>query len=224
MAAPFISGIPGIVSFCRRERPQWPATLSVLAGICFGLLMVGLCFPQIIWGSGGAHNAAPRASAKNDTTQLVTAIKQFYTDYGYYPCNETSGGDENDYFATGRAAQAKVVNILRAWTIDADAAKYNTRDTIYLDVPNAKNPSNPKSGIGPDGVWYDPWGNPYLIRIDSNNKGEVLNPYSANAGDATLKVGVIVWSLGPDGKGATSATGNGDKNAGANLDDVLSWQ
>jgi hypothetical protein len=78
--------------------------------------------------------------------------------------------------------------------------------------------------LGSDGAWYDPWGHPYLVKIDSNYNGIVLNPYSANAGDAKVKTGVIAWSLGADGKGATSATGGGDINTGIFYDDVLSWQ
>jgi len=89
---------------------------------------------------------------------------------------------------------------------------------------DVKDPTLPKSGIGPDGALYDPWGHPYLVKIDSNYNGSILNPYDENAGPKKIAAGAIVWSLGPNGKGATLPSGNGDKNAGVNNDDVTSWQ
>ena len=37
MLAPFICGVPGIVSLCRRERPYWAAITCVVLGVLFGL-------------------------------------------------------------------------------------------------------------------------------------------------------------------------------------------
>ena len=195
-----------------------------LALLAVALILVALVFPGMFGPPLGAHNAGPKATAKNDGTQLATAIKQYYEDYGQYPCDPTTGGDENDYFVTGGTGQAKLFNILRAYDKDPSVKDYNSRGTIYLDVPNAKDPAHPRSGIGPDGVWYDPWGHPYLVKIDSNYNGTVLNPYTANADPAKLEMGVIVWSLGADGKGAASTTGNGDKDTGIYRDDVVSWK
>jgi hypothetical protein len=163
-----------------------------------------------------------KAEAKSDETQLVTAIKAFYTDYGYYPCEKSTGDDTTDYFAATGAEQGQLIDILRA-TNSPIVKKWNPQMTVYLDVPFAKDLNHPISGLGSDGAWYDPWGHPYLVKIDSNYNGIVLNPYSANAGDAKLKTGVIAWSLGADGKGATSSTGGGDVNTGVFYDDVLSW-
>jgi len=200
----------------RNERRRFTMThISVLLVI---LVLLGLMIPAIHGPSRGI-----KTEALNDETQFVTAINAFYTDYGYYPCEKNNGDDSKDYFANGGPDEAKLLNILRANENDASVTKFNPKHTIYLDVPMARDRDHPMSGIGPDGVWYDPWGNPYLVKIDSNYKGTVLNPYSANAGIPKLPDGVIVWSLGPDGKGATSATGNGDRNTGFNRDDVLSW-
>ena len=165
-----------------------------------------------------------KAAARYDETQFANAITQFYADYGYYPCNKNTGGDANDYLINGGPGEAQLFKILADNEADNPIIKkMNPRGTIYLDVPSVRDPVKPKSGIGPDGVWYDPWGNPYLIKIDNNYNGIILNPYSANAGPAQLKLGVIVWSLGPDGQGATSPTANGDKNKGIFQDDVTTW-
>jgi type II secretory pathway pseudopilin PulG len=170
---------------------------------------------------------ARRTAALSDERQLVAAIQAFYTDYGDYPCETNTAGDENDYFTNGAPGQAKLITILcgaeAGGATGSAITKFNPHQSAYIDVPRVKNASHPRSGIGGDGAWYDPWGNPFLVKIDSNYNGTILNPYSSNAGPAQLKAGVIVWSLGPDGEGATSATGNGDKNTGVFEDDIISW-
>ena len=70
----------------------------------------------------------------------------------------------------------------------------------------------------------DPWGKPYMIRIDTNFDNQLSNPYSKNAGYATLNYGAIAWSFGPDQQSNSVGGTGGDKNSGTNADDVLSWQ
>jgi prepilin-type N-terminal cleavage/methylation domain-containing protein len=96
---------------------------------------------------------------------------------------------------------------------------------------SAKMTDNPKlSGVGPDGVYRDPWGNPYIISMDANYDDKCrdavyrLQKVSQQSGasgfnglfnstdkDATgtptgvgdhfeFNGGVMVWSFGPDGK------------------------
>jgi prepilin-type N-terminal cleavage/methylation domain-containing protein len=99
------------------------------------------------------------------------------------------------------------------------------------------------SGVGKDGVYRDPWGNPITITLDLNYDDHTrdvfygLNSVSASTGasgfnglqnfkDATgatdqfeVNGKVMVWSAGPDKK-----TDNGKANAGFNRDNVLSWK
>jgi hypothetical protein len=101
-------------------------------------------------------------------------------------------------------------------------------------------------GVGIDGVYRDPWGNPFIISMDLNNDeqccdllyslasvsqnpkssnkqlgfNELINTNANGAGDNYLFHGrVIVWSAGPDKTYDTSPA-----NAGANKDNILSWQ
>jgi hypothetical protein len=75
-----------------------------------------------------------------------------------------------------------------------------------------------------DGKYYDPWGTPYLVAIDGSYDNQLLNPYTNNAGATpNLYIGVIAWSLGADGSGATGFA-SGDKSTGVYADDVISWQ
>ena len=95
--------------------------------------------------------------------------------------------------------------------------------------------NNESPGLGPDGVYRDPWRHPYIISLDMNSDN--------NTGDGfygTLRKqkklpnlppevsnGILVWSFGPDGKvesdPVTGLNGAG-KGTGANKDNVLSWE
>ena len=99
--------------------------------------------------------------------------------------------------------------------------------------------------MGIDGVYRDPWGNPYIITIDLNYDNRTRDSYYRRddvGGDATgkgkyglSKTGgpnsfeatavVLVWSLGPDGRTGGTYIG-GDKNRDKILDkdNVLSWK
>ena len=180
---------------------------------------MGLLFPAF----KGVQDQARKAQAKNDLLQIVNAVNAFYTEYGTYPVIYNSAdftfdglnGNTND----------KLFNELRA----IGGASINTRFIVYLTPPLAKNLTNPSGGIsqvqgGTGGQYMDPWGKPYVIRIDTNYDNQIPNPYSQNAGFATLNYGVIGWSFGPDQQSNSVGGTGGDKNSGTNADDVLSWQ
>jgi prepilin-type N-terminal cleavage/methylation domain-containing protein len=100
------------------------------------------------------------------------------------------------------------------------------------------------SGIGPDGVYRDPWGNPYIVTIDLNgddrcrdgfycqdsvsmdrsHPGLGLNgmakPPGGGANTFEYRSSVLVWSMGPDGYADPSQPAN----KGANQDNILSWK
>jgi prepilin-type N-terminal cleavage/methylation domain-containing protein len=167
---------------------------------------------------------AKSAQAKNDVTQIVTAVNAYYTEYGKYPIatDDTPIANTADLFYT-----------LRAVASGANAANAtNPRKIVFLSVPDAKSATNPRSGIVqtdvvvngvvtvPAGTFVDPWGTSYKVTINGAYDNQIPNPYSSNAGAAPqLQQGVIAWSLGKDRQG-----GSGDKSAGTSKDDVISWQ
>jgi hypothetical protein len=117
----------------------------------------------------------------------------------------------------------------------------NPQKTKFLDAPMVGDAISP--GIGTDGVFRDPWGSPYVISLDLNANGKcrdafyalravsqqtgpsgfngLLNSLDANGAGDNFEVNgtVMVWSLGPDKSASTSQPAN----AGANRDNVLSW-
>ena len=91
----------------------------------------------------------------------------------------------------------------------------NLRKTRFLEVP---------AEYGATVPYQDPWGNRFRIGIDSNYDKDVegLN------GENLLNGTVFVYSLGPNGKGATGdipagSASKGDDN-GHFVDDVISWK
>jgi hypothetical protein len=114
----------------------------------------------------------------------------------------------------------------------------NPLKTKYLSVNFANDNISP--GVGKDGVYRDPWGNPYIITIDLNYddkardvfyckasvsgpgatgfNGLTLNPSVPDGYEANDKV--MVWSLGPDKLFNQTIPAN----QGVNRDNILSWK
>lgn len=203
-----------------QERSKSPAAftlIELLIVIIIIVILMAFLFPAF----RGVQNQAKKAQAKNDLTQIVTAVNAFYTEYGKYPLVIADtiygpAGNTNDV----------LFNELRA-----TSATQNTRQIVFISPPDVKNATQPKAGIAtqtvtvngvsiPKGSFVDPWGTAYYVEIDGDYNNSLANPYSQNAGATpNLQIGVIAWSLGADGAG-----GSGDKNTGTSADDVISWQ
>jgi prepilin-type N-terminal cleavage/methylation domain-containing protein len=184
--------------------------IELLVVIAIIAVLMGLLFPAV----GSVKDAAKKAQAKNDCVQIVIAVKGYYTEYGKYPMKQGSTSDDRYDGDNDR-----LFNILRGTAQSGYDLDMNARKIAFIEPPIVRDFSNPKSGIGNDGDYYDPWGTRYVILMDSDYNNELDNPYSQNAGFTTLNTGVIAWCLGKDKDG-----GSGDKKAGKAVDDVISWQ
>jgi prepilin-type N-terminal cleavage/methylation domain-containing protein len=126
-------------------------------------------------------------------------------------------------------------------TVNGDHAR-NPQQIKFLNPPTTDDPALP--GLGPDLVFRDPWGMPYIISMDLNYDEKCRDAFYAlpavsqqnagsgtgynglmNAVDPTLNRyeyngGVMVWSLGPDKQADPT------KNAqeAPNRDNILSWK
>ena len=186
------------------------------------IILMGLAFPVFT----SVQNAAKKTQAKNDLVQIVTAVNAYYTEYGKYPLAASDGVADTTFSTTNE----NLFDVLRATGLGRDTVdstdtsgnkNLNLRRVVFLSPPDVKDATTPRSGIGTDRRYYDPWGTAYSIRLDGNYDNQVPNPYSLNAGSTSLRFGVIAWSFGTDK--ATQST-PADKNAGTNKDDVTSWQ
>jgi prepilin-type N-terminal cleavage/methylation domain-containing protein len=195
--------------------------IELLVVISIILVLMGLLFPAF----KGVQDQARKTQAKNDLMQIVTAINAFYTEYGQYPCGAQTGGDSADFFTANDNDRSTLFTTLRA-PFPATPPALNPKGIAFLQVPVVKDDTvgHRKSGVASDGVYYDPWGTGYRVRMDNNYNGTVANPYSMNAGFGSLNTGVIAWSFGVDGASQSDPGPAGDKKSGTNADDVISWQ
>jgi type II secretory pathway pseudopilin PulG len=219
-------------------RPLGAFTLiELLVVITIVIVLVGLTFPAY----QGVQKRARTTQVKNDLMQIITAIKGYYVEYGKYPL-APSWEQGHDVTFAADSYQDQLFNVLRANGSGRDDPASNNPDDNenprrirFMDIPVAKNPSNPTSGIVPDnaavnrGMFVDPWGKPYVVRIDGSYDSQLSNPYSSNAGPSVLRYDVTVWSFGPDGASGSDTThldggSAGDKSTGKSADDIVSWQ
>jgi prepilin-type N-terminal cleavage/methylation domain-containing protein len=195
---------------------QTPAftLIELLVVIAIIAILIGLLFPAF----RAVQDQAKRTQTKNDLTQIVNAVNAYYTDYGRYPpaTDDTPIVPNSDLFYTLRAIA------LGSWNTGNAA---NPRQIVFISPPFVKDGTNPRSGIAPDpdGKYYDPWGKPYKVEIDTGYDNQIPNPHSADtgAGPVTLNIGVIAWSGGKDGLAPPDSGATTNFN---NSDDVISWQ
>jgi prepilin-type N-terminal cleavage/methylation domain-containing protein len=126
-------------------------------------------------------------------------------------------------------------------TINANHQK-NPQQTKFLNPTVVTDPT--LGGVGPDLVYRDPWGNPYVITMDLNYDEQCNDTFydqklvsqqtgatgynglfnnvdnQGNGNNFQFHGKVMVWSAGPDKK--VDPTINA--NTGVNKDNVISWQ
>lgn len=208
----------------------------MLVVIAIIAVLMGLAFPAF----QSVQNSAKRTQAKNDLVQIVTAVKAYSTEYGKFPLATWEQG--HDVTFAEDSYQDQIFNVLRANGSGRDNPNsasaddnQNPRRITFLSVADAKDAKNPKAGIVPNnapsrqGMFVDPWGTPYVVKMDGNYDNALNNPYGLNAGSNPLRADVIAWSLGKNAS-SNSATKHLDATAGGsdfrdstNADDVISW-
>jgi type II secretory pathway pseudopilin PulG len=200
--------------------------IELVVVITIIVILMALLFPAF----KGVQDQAKRTQAKNDVTQIVTAVSAYYTEYGKYPTPDTGSwtqdtvyGDSNN---TGSVKSYQLFNTLRAI---ATASPLNPKLIVFMQGNSVKDAANPRSGFDSTGNFYDPWGRTYAVAVDLSYDN-VTQTYLPTYTDLTydtepscncpgIRAGAIAYSFGIDGKQGT----NGD-NKYQGSDDVLSWQ
>ena len=185
------------------------------------------------------YPAAEQASSKNPAS--------YYPDFTYGTVgvagytgpavlNNNNPSVENNNSAVMSILLARGQTADGTPTINAGDAR-NTRKMVLITAKEVE--SVTRGGIGPDLVFRDPWGNPYIITVDMNDDDRVTDGFYRTIGGAgfaqvlnpangmpvappalELARPIMIWSLGPDGK---ADAGLGPK-AGVNADNVKSWE
>src|SRR3984893_9424245 len=98
--------------------------LELMVVIAIVVVLAGLLFPAV----QSVLDRAKKVQAKNDLTQIVTAVNAFYTEYGRYPTTVT-GGDAN--YGPGATGTDAVFKELRA----LNGSSINTRQVVFISPP-----------------------------------------------------------------------------------------
>ena len=164
--------------------------------------------------------------ADEDLSGIGGAIQTFRAEYGYWPVSPATASLTNRDFTFGtvgtgarcvitngfgkEANNSEIVRILTA--VDENGHLRNPRKNVYLNAKFVRATNSP--GIGPDFVYRDPWGNPYIITLDLNGDGQCDDCIYH------VKGGFSIWSFGPDGKASVSEL----PGLGVNKDNVVTFR
>ena len=255
-----------------RKSPIGNAGAFTLVEMLVVIAIIGILAAMLLPALAAAKTAAKKAQAKMEMGSIVTAIEGYDQDYSRFPMTqaEQAVAGTND-FTTGFVQNpqanvtwtspnysydnnSNVVAILMDLTAypngnpTANANHvYNPKQVKYLNVKPSGDPgtgSQPLGGVDNNGIYRDPWGNPYVITMNAsyNEQGTsdifycqravsqqngqtgyngLFNPVDASGnGDHFLCHGkVMVWSAGANGKIDASDPATDHENK----DNVLSW-
>jgi prepilin-type N-terminal cleavage/methylation domain-containing protein len=240
--------------------------IGILAGILLPALTKAKTAAKIaqakteIAGLKGAIEQYYSSYQRYPTSQGVrkTGVSNFNPDYTY-----GTYGTMPDQL-TDPSYHPKGVS--KATTIPASTMTVNTNNSevvaILMDVnrtnPNTPLKGNPENrqgiaflnakatntkggpGVGPDGIFRDPWGSPYIITVDLNYDNSCRDAFYRGDTVATdpkqpgkglggfikadrdsweLRTGVMVWSLGPD----RMADPQKPATVAPNKDNITTW-
>ena len=210
-----------------KKRKFTLVELLVVIGII--AILAGLIIPAVI----SSKRQGKIAQARTDMTSIRTAFEGMYKEYG-----TMAKSDGNDYKLGGESFTKNdgyiTIGELSGNKYTSSAKDKYCKVIAELCVPNMITPSlnkkkikmldprpeydaskGPTAGDNPSHTWLDPWGNPYMIRINVDSTETVADPSKS---DKRLSTRIILWSLGPDGKG------DGTYNDNTTTDNVPSWK
>ncbi len=163
--------------------------MELLVVITIISILAAMIFPV----ANGVLRKTRSTQAKNDAMQVRQAIETYFTEYRKYPVRATGGGSRDEVMQT----DSTLMDVLMG--SEREVAGLNPRRISFFGGKQAKgNP--PKGGVVSDGSGggelFDPWGERFVVTIDTNRNDRVADP--GEGGGETIPNGVIVYSYGPD--------------------------
>jgi len=174
-------------SFIPLRKASGFTLIELLVVIAIIAILASLGFSAV----QGALESGKKAQARNDVQQIVAAVKAYQAEYGRMPTTAT-GGDEANQGWFGGENNANIIKVLTGQNVN----NLNPRRISFLD---AKTSNAKKGGVDPQtGVFYDPWGNPYSIKLDTNYDGKL--EYYGSGNQENVFSSALAVSSGPNGK------------------------
>ena len=205
--------------------------LLVTIGII--IILAGLAIPAVLV----AQQKGRVTAAKADMNAILTALKGVEGTYHkMVNASKDFGGKSGVDYKTGSTKYG----IKLGGTDGTDAAKAYDNFIVELSDPSHSGLSSlninrrkikfldPKSDYDPSetiavnsengNLWRDPWGNRYVLIINTDFSGKLPRPYDTNK---FLAANAIMYSFGPDGEDNSGQSTDYDDNDG---DDICSWR
>jgi type II secretory pathway pseudopilin PulG len=212
--------------------------LLVTIGII--IILAGLAIPAVLV----AQQKGRVTAAKADMNAILTALKGVEGTYhkmvnmsrkfgdvdaADLKKTESKNGTTYEYirlgdkdFANGKSLKAYNYFILELTSpkkLAAGEININRRKMTFLDPKSEFDPTadiDLTDAAYVEKLWRDPWGNPYVLLINSNFTGAIPSPCDSH--DNFISGNAIAYSFGPDGE---DNEGHDDDNDG---DDICSWR
>jgi prepilin-type N-terminal cleavage/methylation domain-containing protein len=208
--------------------------IELLTVIAIIALLAGLLFPAI----KSAMLKAEVTKAQVQISNLQTAIKSYYTEYGRWPVMDNTVGTVNSNYTytvdTNFVALLQGANNTATITggggfpppaftpVSTSSLQGNPRQIHFMEFKSSE--------LDPVLGYLDPWKQPYFCRFDVSYVNNLSDPFASGTTPLTAKIspdrkvqtGFVVWSAGPDGRYDNqddAATGP----SALNKDNVKSW-
>lgn len=141
---------------------------------------------------GAARKSTMKRKAELECNAIKTAVESFFSDFKYMPWGDPDNPKErvgDDKWTKTPAEHKNVMTILRG---------ENKLGKAYLEI-TIRDAKETAASEEDEGIFYDPWKNPYHIGMDRNLDQQVAYTYGST-GEKIYKARVLVLSNGPDGE------------------------
>lgn len=222
------------------KRQSGFTLIELLVVITIIAILMALLFPAF----KGVQDQAKRTQAKNDATQIVTAVNAYYTEYGKMPVDSTKQGYDTLVGDPGGSYDNYLVfDVLRAipdsgWN---SASVLNPKQITFFSGSDAKDANNPRSGFATQdvtvngvsikkGALVDPWGGEYLVSVDADYDNWTQQFFAYSDLTYTDKTGLagthpaVQVTATASSWGKDVKFGNNGDGKFKDSDDVISWQ
>ncbi len=214
------------------------AIIAILAGILIPAIVIGQQRGRITQAKADMQTIISTLTQVDGTYQQIVkspfkfggkpAISEstFKSDYKFIQLTDDTSDSDNN--SANEAYDYFMIELSDPQKLNVADININKRKIRFLEPQANYDPvATPNNNIQNKTIWRDPWGNRYVILINTNFTKVLPNPSSTTSSNLTsatkaLATNVAVYSWGPNGvgdrgKNAADGTGSGQE------DDIVSW-